>query len=142
MRKLFVRTALVLGVAALVGWPSGAQAAASSNFSTAVPGFASASANVTYVDGEEIRVNSLSVSDLRVDSNNVYAYFVVYNETGSTAKTTYRYNRQDANTTLTWRNLRITDEHYGLKKLQLVVCVDDWGSDTCRGSRVQINPNF
>lgn len=34
------------------------------------------------------------------------------------------------------------DKHYGLKKLQLVVCVDDWGTDTCRASGVQVNPRF
>ncbi|MEU6997770.1 hypothetical protein [Nonomuraea sp. NPDC046570] len=121
---------------AATSWSSG------SGFSAQVSGIASATAQVTYIDGEEIRVDSMSVSDLRVDGHSVYAYWVIRTPEGYSSKTGARVNSQDANTTLTWRNLRITDKHYGLKKLQLVVCVDDWGTDTCRASGVQVNPRF
>ncbi|SDH11093.1 hypothetical protein SAMN05421505_111164 [Sinosporangium album] len=139
MTALLRRSALVLGTAALITSLTGGHAHAAA-FSTAVPGIASASAQVTYTSKYEIRVDRVSVSDLKRDGHSVYAYFVVYHPLGSTKKTAYRYNRQDSGSTLTWKNLRITDADGHLKKLQLVVCVDDWGNDTCRGSAVQVNP--
>lgn len=117
--------------------PSTAFAAATkgSNGNTTAAG----TATVTWSSFTHLSPISMSVRDTACDGHDVYVQFKVYYTPGNYWKSQQRRNTSNCNSIVTWSNLYLNDDN-GIYGLQLRVCVDDWGSDTCANSAYVPNP--
>ncbi|MFC8915015.1 hypothetical protein ACGF5F_33955 [Streptomyces sp. NPDC047821] len=144
-RRLRYAIAPVAAATALTFLPSTAQAAegarvaATDRGDACFPG-ACGSATFTWQDRDDVGGVSMSVRDTKCDSHAVYVRFDV-DEGGRVWKTRERRNTSGCQAGyVAWHNLHIDNGGTTIRRLRVVVCVDDAGNDTCRTSRYFTNP--
>jgi len=84
---------------------------------------------------------SMSVKDTKCDDNDVYIKLRIYDFQG-TWDTMERRNSSGCKADYArWPNLHYVNQRGAIKGVRVIVCVDDFASDTCYSSGYLKNPN-
>lgn len=142
--KRLTAVGLALGSSMLLSAPSASAATASSAFAAATKGSngnttAAGTATVAWSSYTHLSPISMSIRDTACDGHDVYMRFKVYYAPGSYWRSTERRNTSNCSSIVSWSGLYLNDNR-GIIGLQLTVCVDDWGGDTCANSQYTPNP--
>jgi hypothetical protein len=134
---LGVMLTVVGGILAVSGFTSSALA----ERGDACKSGACGSATFQFSGRYEITGLSMSVKDTECDDNDVYIKLRIYDFQG-TSDTVERRNSSGCKADYArWPNLSWLNSRAAIKGVRVIVCVNDFGSDTCYRSRYIDNPN-
>jgi hypothetical protein len=135
MRNILSRSTAVLGIATLTLGIAAAPAWAARG--DGCPVGACGSATWTWNGKDEARNISMNVKDTKCDGHPAYIQFYVFPGVWETQKRTAG---EGCGKSQTWSGLKVHDAG-GISGLQVRVCVNDAGADTCKTQFVK-NPNY